>query len=201
MVLLWLANTRYRTERSQQLDAKRRRLTLPQTPWLRRRFADNAIDIQWNGRVHEGSSRDREARAMVVGLIDVEPGSEWRGPCTPWSPEAQAMRAYYEYAADSYTIRVRRAFRLWAFRWSASRKLHSKLLFRWATGNGDPDPTMLPRVGNRKTFRIGNRVSGRISNRVGGAAWENLAILCLLSPPPPPSHFHIHTETLNPQAV
>jgi hypothetical protein len=108
MVLLWLCDVPYRSERVRnQQGAKRVRLTLPRTDFMTRVLEDSNVHIDWGGRITQRSTRLR-----VRGLLDIAPGSEWRGTLTRWDEEATTMRAYYHDPADAYFVKVRRVFEL-----------------------------------------------------------------------------------------
>ena len=108
MPLLWLASVAHRSERSaQKKSAKRRRLTLVLDEWLQGRFTECGIKCDAAGPVQTEATRYK-----VVALLDIEPGTTWDGACTAWPPEAEALKRYYEHAADAYSVKVKRVFRL-----------------------------------------------------------------------------------------
>ena len=111
MPLMWLAALPHRTERPPHSGgrAKRRRYTLAEDGWLAARMASCGIDMQWSGRVQGDITH---ARYTMVSLLNIELGTQWEGLCTPWSPEALALKAYYHHPSDAYTVKVADVFGL-----------------------------------------------------------------------------------------
>lgn len=56
------------------------------------------------------SMESKGNQALIHGMLQIEPGSEWQGSLTPWPIEARIQHEFYGSPADAYTVKICNVF-------------------------------------------------------------------------------------------
>ena len=109
---------------------------LPRPEWLCHRLAAAGLEV----KADKGSSKRRhweslhEVRLAGLMLFDVDASCCYeRGPLTPWGPEASALRVYFRWPTDAFSLKVVEF-------WKCLEDVGLTLCLRKVSGRRRPEP-------------------------------------------------------------